>query len=214
MNQPETRNTASGRDVQSGSGRLKKIGILGGSFDPIHIGHLAIAQEARWQCGLDVVLFMVTARPPHKKEPEAPVEHRLRMVELAIENESTFLPSRIEIERGGASYTAETLKELRRIYPDGSFYLIVGADSVLDFSAWKHPERVIEMSNVVVAPRAGFNLSQMEPGMEGKAHILQSVTIEISSTLIRARLHEGKPVRFFVPDVVERYIREHKLYSD
>ena len=139
---------------------MAKIGIFGGSFDPIHIGHLVIAQEARWQCNLDRVLFMVSSNPPHKHEPEASVQDRLKMVELAIEGEECFETSRIEIERGGHSYTSETLKELHRLYPNASFYLIVGADSVLDFSTWKTPEAVIEMANVVVAPRPGFDLSK------------------------------------------------------
>jgi len=191
----------------------RKIGVFGGSFDPIHIGHLAIAQEARWQFGLDVVLFMVTAHPPHKKEPEAPVEHRLRMVESAIENEPYFEPSRIEIERGGDSYTAETLRQLRRIYPQASLYLIVGSDSAIDFSTWKNPEEVIEMANVVIASRPGFDLSRMEPRLKGKAEISRFPALELSSTTIRERLRSGRPIRFLVPEVVERYICEHGLYS-
>ncbi len=191
----------------------RKIGVFGGSFDPIHIGHLAIAQEARWQFGLDVVLFIVTAHPPHKKEPEAPIEHRLRMVESAIENEPYFEPSRIEIERGGDSYTAETLRQLRRIFPQASLYLIVGSDSAIDFSTWKNPEEVIEMANVVIALRPGFDLSLMEPRLKGKAEISRFPALELSSTTIRERLRSGRPIRFLVPEVVERYICEHGLYS-
>jgi nicotinate-nucleotide adenylyltransferase len=191
-----------------------KIGILGGTFDPIHIGHLIIAEEARWQCELDAVLFVVTSHPPHKKEPEAGVEDRFRMVELATEGEPAFRPSRIEIERGGDSYTAETLKELLRLYPGASLHLIVGADSVIDFSDWKNPDAVIEMADVVVASRPGFDPSQMEPRLRGRTHILHSPAVEISSTMIRKRLHDGKPVRFLVPESVERYIRERRLYSD
>jgi nicotinate-nucleotide adenylyltransferase len=201
-------------EQRAGDDRLKRIGVFGGSFDPIHIGHLAIAQEALWQCNLDVVLFMVAAIPPHKKAPEASVEHRLRMVELAVAAESAFYPSRIEIERGGASYTAETLAELQKAYPGAALFLIVGADSAIDFSSWKNPNAVIEMANVVIAPRPGFNLSEMEPRLQGKAQVFQSPTLELSSTMIRSRLHEGGPVRFLLPEAVERYIREHGLYSD
>jgi nicotinate-nucleotide adenylyltransferase len=193
---------------------VKRLGILGGSFDPIHLGHLMIAQEALWQCKLDAILFVVTANPPHKRAPEADVEDRFRMVELAVSGEPAFEPSRIEIERGGESYTAETLRELRRIYPNASFCLIVGADSVLDFSVWKEPEAVIDMAQVAVAPRPGFDLSKMEPRLQGKTVVFQSPTLALSSTMIRKRLHEGKPVRFLVPDVVEKYIRERGLYSD
>jgi nicotinate-nucleotide adenylyltransferase len=208
--------TEKNMEQASGSSRpdqLKKIGVFGGSFDPIHIGHLAIAQEARWQFELDVVLFMVTAHPPHKKEPEAPVEHRLRMVESAIEDEPYFEPSRIEIERGGDSYTAETLRQLRKMYPQASLYLIVGSDSAIDFSTWKNPEEVIEMANVVIASRPGFDLSLMEPRLKGKADISRFPALELSSTTIRERLRSGRPIRFLVPEVVERYIREHGLYS-
>lgn len=192
----------------------KRIGVFGGSFDPIHIGHLAIAQEALWQCRLDIVLFIVAALPPHKKQPEAAVEHRLRMVEQAIEGEPAFRASRIEIERGGASYTAETLTQLHREYAGATFFLIVGADSAMDFSLWKDPEAVIEMANVVIAPRPGFDLSTMEPRLQGKAEVVQAPLIELSSTMIRKRLHENKPIRFLVPEVVEQYIRERGLYSD
>jgi len=204
-------NTGEQKTVDS---KLKRIGVFGGSFDPIHIGHLAIAQEALWQCELDIVLFMVAAIPPHKRAPEVSAEHRLRMVELAIEGEPAFRPSRIEMERGGASYTAETLAELHRTYPEATLFLIVGADSAIDFSCWKDPNAVIEMANVVIAPRPGFNLSKMEPRLQGKAQVFQSPTLELSSTMIRDRLREGRPVRFLVPETVEQYIRKHGLYCD
>jgi nicotinate-nucleotide adenylyltransferase len=190
-----------------------KIGVFGGSFDPIHVGHLVIAQEARWQCGLDRVLFVINAHPPHKQEPEASAQDRLAMVELAIDGEEGLETSRIEIERGGHSYTLETLQELHRLYPDAAFYLIIGADSLLDFSMWKNPEAVLKMTHMLVAPRPGFDLSNVESTLRDKTHTFQAPTIELSSTMIRERLHEGKPIRFLVPKVVERYIREQHLYS-
>ncbi len=176
-----------------------RIGVFGGSFDPIHVGHLVIAQEARWQCELDMVLFVITAHPPHKQEPEASGLDRLKMVELAIGDEEGFEVSRIEIERGGRSYTSETLKELHQLYPTSSFYLIVGADSALDFSTWKTPEAVIELANVVVAPRPGFDLSEISPALKGKTRVFQVPTLALSSTMIRQRRREGKPIRFLVP---------------
>ena len=191
-----------------------RIGLLGGSFDPPHMGHLMIAEEARWQCNLDIILFMVTSHPPHKGEPEAGPEERFRMVEIAIDGISDFSPSRMEIDRGGSSYTAQTLKELHRLHPDSSMYLIVGADSVLDLSAWKDPDAVVQMAKLVVAPRPGFDLSHMEPRLQDKTYVLESPTVMISSTLIRRRVRRGEPIRFLVPEAVERYIREHRLYSD
>ena len=191
-----------------------RIALYGGSFDPIHMGHLIIAEEARWQCDLETVLFVVTAHPPHKKEPRVDAESRLKMVEMAIDSEPGFRPSRIEIDRGGSSYTEETLKELQGTYPGADLYLIVGADSVLDFSAWRNPEAVIDMSNVVVIPRPGFDLSKMEPSLRGKVRILEGPAVEISSTMLRQRLRENKPVRFLIPDKVGRYIQEKRLYRD
>ncbi len=202
-----------GDKLTSETETFKRIGVFGGSFDPIHIGHLAIAQEALWQCKLDVVLFVVAGHPPHKKAPEVSAEDRLAMVASAIQGEPAFRVSPIEIERGGASYTAETLKEIGRLYPGASLYLIVGADSAVDFSSWKDPEAVVDMANVVVAPRPGFDLSEMEPRLRGKAQVFQSPTLELSSTMIRERLRTGRPVRFLVPEAVERYIRERGLYS-
>jgi len=189
------------------------IGILGGTFDPIHIAHLIIAQEALWQCQLDTILFMATAQPPHKKAPEASAEDRFRMVELALEQAPDFRPSRLEIERGGNSYTVQTLRELRRLYPGASHRWIVGGDSILEFSTWEDPDDVIKLANLIVAPRPGFDLSKMDPALNGRVHILHAPLVSISSTEIRQRLHEGKPIRFLVPDAVERYIRERKLYT-
>jgi nicotinate-nucleotide adenylyltransferase len=189
-----------------------KIGVFGGSFDPIHIGHLIIAEEARWQCRLDTVLFVVTAHPPHKKEPRVDAETRFEMVRLALDGQPDFRPSRIEIDRGGSSYTEETLKELRCEYGNVPFYLIVGGDSVLDFSAWKNPEAVIGMTRIVVLPRPGFDLSQMDPRIQGKVWVLEGPSIELSSTILRKRLREGKSIRFLVPEGVEKFIRERALY--
>lgn len=190
----------------------RRIGVFGGSFDPIHTGHLEISREAFRQCRLDMVLFVVAAIPPHKKAPKIPVERRLEMVELAIANEPGFHASRIEIERGGPSYTAETLRELRGEYAEASFFLIVGADSAIDFSSWKNPQAVIEMSNIVVAPRPGFDSSTMEPRLRSKSIILESPELDISSTTIRKRLREGKSIEALVPPSVEEYIRARGLY--
>jgi nicotinate-nucleotide adenylyltransferase len=189
-----------------------KIGILGGTFDPIHIGHLIIAQEALWQCRLDCVLFMVTARPPHKRAPEAVAEHRYKMVELAIEKRKGFRPSRLEIERGGNSYTVQTLRELQRLYPDASHYWIVGGDSILEFKTWEDPEDVIRLANLIVAPRPGFDLSGVDPALNGRITILDTPQIDISSTTIRKRIHEGRPIGFLIPAQVEDYIQRNRLY--
>lgn len=189
-----------------------KVGVLGGSFDPIHIGHLVIAQEAFWQCGLDTVLFMVTSHPPHKSEPVAGPEDRYRMVELAVADHPAFQPSRLEIERGGSSYTAETLKQLHAMQPEASFHLIVGADSVLDLSAWKNPGEVLGLARLVVLPRPGFDLEKMEKSLRGRVHLLDAPTLAISSTMLRGRIRDARPVRYLVPDAVEKHIRERGLY--
>jgi nicotinate-nucleotide adenylyltransferase len=190
-----------------------KIGILGGTFDPIHIGHLIIAQEALWQCGLDRVLFMVTALPPHKKEPRATAKARYEMVELALDGMREFQPSRLEIDRGGSSYTVQTLRELHRLYPESAHYWIVGGDSILEFQTWEDPGDVIALANLIVAPRPGFDLSKVDAALENKIILLNnSPQVNISSTELRKRLREGAPVRFLIPKVVEEYIYGHRLY--
>jgi nicotinate-nucleotide adenylyltransferase len=190
-----------------------KIGVLGGTFDPIHIGHLIIAQEALWQCGLDRVLFMVTAQPPHKKAPKAGAEDRYAMVELALNGTRGFQPSRLEIERGGNSYTVQTLHELHRVYPEAAHYWIVGGDSLLEFRMWEDPDDVIRLANLIVAPRPGFDLSKVDPALGGKVIVLDSPQVGISSTEVRRRIQEGAPVRFLIPRVVEEYIYGHRLYT-
>jgi nicotinate-nucleotide adenylyltransferase len=189
-----------------------KIGILGGTFDPIHLGHLVIAQEALWQCQLDRVLFMVTAQPPHKKAPKAAAEDRYSMVELALDGMKEFQPSRLEIERGGNSYTVQTLRELHRIYPDAAHYWIVGGDSILEFHTWEDPEDVVKLANLIVAPRPGFDLAKIDLALQGKVILLDAPQVSVSSTELRSRVREGAPIRFLVPKVVEEYIYGHRLY--
>ncbi|RJP16074.1 MAG: nicotinate-nucleotide adenylyltransferase [Candidatus Abyssobacteria bacterium SURF_5] len=191
-----------------------KIGILGGTFDPIHIGHLVIAQEALWQCELDRVLFMVTAQPPHKKAPRARAEDRYNMVELALQGITEFQPSRLEIERGGNSYTVQTLHELHRLYPAASHYWIVGGDSILEFQTWEDPEDVIRLANLIVAPRPGFDLSKVDPALRNKIIVLDAPQVDVSSTQIRRRITEKQPVRFLLPKIVEEYIYGHRLYLE
>lgn len=190
-----------------------KIGILGGTFDPIHIGHLIIAQEALWQCRLDCVLFMVTACPPHKSPPEAEARDRCRMVELAVAGVKGFEPSRLEIERGGNSYTVQTLRELHRLYPDASHWWIVGGDAILEFETWEDPGDVMRLANLIVAPRPGFDLSGIDPALEDKITVLDAPQVDVSSRAIRRRVHEGKPIGFLVVGEVEQYIRSHRLYT-
>lgn len=201
-----------------------KIGVMGGTFDPIHIGHLVTAEEARAQFALDRVIFIPSARPPHKTtEPHAHAEDRLRMAELAIEVNPALSVSDIEAKRVGLSYTVDTLREIHEAYGYGTeLYFITGADAILEILTWKEPETLLAESRFIAATRPGYQLKKLadalpEYNSEGK-RALENVTmmevpaLAISSTDIRDRVAAGRPFRYLVPEAVWSYIREKGLY--
>ncbi|MBI2935714.1 MAG: nicotinate-nucleotide adenylyltransferase [Chloroflexi bacterium] len=191
-----------------------KIGILGGTFDPVHLGHLIIAEEARAQLGLERVMFIPTGRPWLRPEqPVASAEHRLAMVRLAVQDNLAFAVSSIEVDRPGPSYTVDTLEELRRQQgPEAQFYLILGHDSLRQLPRWKDSSRLLTLCTLVVAPR------QSQDGGSGRKPagtvFLRTPLIGISATEIRRRIAVGEPVRYWVSAVVEEYIRTHNLYRE
>jgi len=212
-----------------------RTGILGGTFNPIHLGHLAIAKEARRVCRLDRVIFLPAADPPHKPVAgEVSFEHRLAMVQAAIDGTRGFSVSDLETQRSGKSYSVETLKILHRIYPDDEFYFIVGLDSFRDLATWKAYEKLFFLTNLVVASRPGIeaDLDQLLPiairrqfcySAESKnlrhcsgntVIILEETRLDISSSEIRRRLAAKRPVHDLVPAPVVDYIDRHKLYLD
>ena len=199
-----------------------KLGILGGTFDPIHLGHLLIAEQARATLGLDEVLF-ITAGQPWMKEgtPISDARHRLSMVRLAVGANPFFHASAIEIDRPGPTYTVDTLEELRReAESDAQLYLVLGADSLKNLSRWKSPELLIQLCTLVAAPRPGHAdrdlgfIDDIQPGASQKLAILEGPEVGISGAEIRRRVSQGLSVRYQVPEDVERYIYSHGLYRN
>ncbi|HEY3416296.1 MAG TPA: nicotinate-nucleotide adenylyltransferase [Armatimonadota bacterium] len=194
----------------------RRVGILGGTFDPIHFGHLAIAEEARERFALDVVLFIPTGEPPHKPAGRASAEVRYRMTELAIADNPAFAASRIEVDRPGRSYTVETLEQLHAQYPQAAFCLIMGADMAIDFPSWRDPEGILARAALIVANRPEYPQQdildlQTRIGPE-RLQIMEGPGLWISSTDLRQRVREGRSIRYLVPSPVVEFICGNGLY--
>ena len=199
-----------------------RVGILGGTFDPIHYGHLLIAEEARVRLGLDEVVIIPTGQPWMKAEmPISMAHHRFNMVRLAIASNPFFRASSHEIDRPGLSYTVDTLSELHREAGDsGDFYLILGNDSVAAFHRWKDPAQILELCTLVAGPRPGYDtldlgsLDDICPSASQKLVSVDWPMVAISGTEIRRRVAIGLSVRYQLPDGVERYMYRYGLYRD
>jgi nicotinate-nucleotide adenylyltransferase len=201
------------------AGLIQRLGILGGTFDPIHHGHLVAAQEAGYQLDLGLVLFVPAGNPPHKPaRPISAAAHRLRMVELAIGDSPDFALSRVDVARPGPCYTVDTLTLLREEWGTGpTFFFIEGADSLAEITTWYQPHRLIQLSELAVVSRPGVELDldrleQELPGLGERLHWVQMPQLEISSSELRARVRDGRPISYLLPESVERYIREQGLY--
>lgn len=191
---------------------MQRLGVLGGTFDPIHSGHVLLAQFAGEKLGLDRVLFIPAADPPHKGKCAASAEDRWAMVELAIEGFPSFAASRLELERPGKSYTVDTLRNLHQTHPETQLYLIIGADNVAPFSTWHNPQGILDLCTVV----AGTRLSPREeadPELGKSLVTIETPVVQFSSTQVRQRLNQGLPIRYLVPEKVEEYIRRQGLYQ-
>lgn len=189
------------------------LGVLGGTFDPVHLGHLALAEEAREALGLERVLFVPAAVPPHKQGiPVTGAADRAAMVELAIADNPAFASSRIELERIGPSYTVDTLEELRRGGED--LWLILSAETFRDLRAWRRPERILELARLAVAPRDGYELPTTSRigTTDARLTFLDGPCLRVSASEIRARVAADRSIRYLVPPAVGRYIAEHDLY--
>lgn len=194
--------------------------MLGGAFNPPHIGHLALAQEARARLELDEVLLMPMARAPHREiEPEPGAQVRLRLVELAVQGDVRLDACPLEVDRGGRSFTVDTLRALRDRGPADERFLILGGDAAAGLPSWREPEEVLRLATVAVAEREGWErervLSALEglPGAAERVVFFEMPRIDVSSSLVRARAAEGLPVRYFVPDLVAEEIAERGLYA-
>lgn len=197
----------------------KKIGIMGGTFDPIHNGHLIIAQNALVSCDLDEVWFMPAGDPPHKGNDVTAKEHRINMVSLAIEENKDFSLFTYEADKERPSYSAITFCELHDIYPDFDFFFIMGADSFLNFKKWYHPEMICRYTSLVVGSRDNTgkdSLQEMKNEVEAdygaRVILLYTPQIEISSSDIRSETNI-KNIRYLVPEKVYNYIKNNNLYA-
>ncbi len=198
-----------------------RIGIFGGTFDPIHIGHLRAAQEVAEKLTLDRVLFIPAGCPPHRCAPRASADHRLAMVKQAVADNPRFEVSDMEIRRAGKSFTVDTLSELARADPFNKLYLIVGSDQIAKIDKWRQPQKISEYARLVVISRPGVKISAVKkkpisPAFRslGKTLIFLPVSLlDISASNIRSRLRAGREVRYLVPESVIKYLRSHKLYQ-
>lgn len=202
----------------------KRLGILGGTFNPIHIGHLVIAETVREQYRLSKILFVPSANPPHKERQKvADASHRHKLVCLAVADNPFFEVSDIELQREGMSYTVETLKALRKAQTEPTdYFFIIGGDSVPELRTWKNIEELARLCTLVVVPRPGWDIERIaaeELGLpewvtEGLLrHVVSAPLIGISSTEVRERIRRGESIRYLVPRPVEEYILEHQLYT-
>jgi nicotinate-nucleotide adenylyltransferase len=199
------------------------IGVFGGTFDPIHFAHLAVAQEAAEVLGLERVLFVPAGQPPHKLDREiTPSPDRLAMIELAVAANPRFAVDRLELEREGPSYTVDTLEALRaRRSLDGiepELTLILSSEAYLALPGWREPERILVLARLAVAPRDGYpsadtaSLQPPIPGSDGRVTFLDGPRMRLSASELRQRAASGRSVRYLVPDAVAAYIDDHGLY--
>lgn len=195
-----------------------RTGILGGTFDPIHSGHLAAAKAAMDCERLDRVLFIPTGQPPHRSGVVADARDRLEMCRLAVEGDERFEVSDLEVRRGGVSYTVDTVRELKRRHPQDRFFVILGWDAAKLFSTWREPREVRRLASVVVVTRPGSGAPSSEEmdaaGLGRGDSVCKRETPDISGSELRDRIARGEPVGDCLPREVERYIADHGLYRD
>jgi nicotinate-nucleotide adenylyltransferase len=201
----------------------KRIGIIGGSFDPVHSGHMIIAQDAEERLELSEVIFIPASIPPHKKHlQQADATHRLSMLKHATETDLRFSVSDIELQRGGISYTIDTLKELKADHQDSELFLIVGSDTLVELHTWHQIDELLEMCEIASFLRPGedaLDLIEKKVNLSDEhrervlSNVIEAHRIGISSTEIRMRIAEGLSIRYLVPPEVEMYIYEHGLYQ-
>jgi nicotinate-nucleotide adenylyltransferase len=197
-----------------------KVGVIGGTFDPIHDGHLSIAEEARARLDLAEVLFVPAGLPWLKANlPISPAEHRAEMVRLAIADRPSCKLSTVDIERSGATHTVDTLTELLSQYGGGTeLFFILGWDGLTELPQWHEPSRLIKMCHLVAVPRPGYlppDIESLEgaiPGISQRVILLEKPRVDISATAIRQRVAQGQSIRHLVPEPVEKYIKQHRLY--
>jgi nicotinate-nucleotide adenylyltransferase len=196
-----------------------RVGILGGVFNPPHIGHLVCAQEALVQLELEAVLFMPVGRAPHREIEDDPgAEIRVEMCERAVAGDERIEVSRLEVERDGPSYTVDTLRELRERSPDDEVFWLMGGDQAASLPSWREPEEVLSLATVAVVPRTGWHREEVVirlVKLKGAAQVVffDMPRIDVSSSMVRRRVAQGKPIRYLVPDTVAELVTERGLYG-
>lgn len=195
-----------------------RIGVFGGTFDPVHIGHLIIATELRHALRLDRLLFVPTGQPPHKADQAVTADaDRLAMLELAIAGDPAFEISTLDLERAGPSYTADLLRLLSDQLPDASLMFLMGEDSLRDLPNWHQPEAILALAELGIATRPEIDLDLADiyerlPSARGRVQIVPTTLIDISSSDLRRRVQDGRPIRYLVPAAVESYVMSNRLY--
>ena len=199
-----------------------RLGVFGGTFDPVHLGHLILAEQCREQAKLDQVLFVPAARPPHKHNHElTKYAQRVEMLQLAISGHAVFRIDELEKDRPGPSFTYLTLEELRQQRSGAELYLIVGADSLNDLPQWVQPRRILELATLLVVPRPGWELAELATLQQAltlpadfplRLQMVNAPLIDIASRDVRQRLAQGRSVRYLIPRAVEAYIADKELY--
>ena len=191
---------------------MRRLGVLGGTFDPVHNGHVLLAQFARERLELDEVLFVPAANPPHKlEEPyRASAGHRWSMVQIALRGMTGLTPCRLELERAGKSYTVDTLRELDRTCPNDDLHLLIGADNLDQFRTWHAPNEILELCTLVVGSRGAERNDEQTDS--DRVIRINTPVFEISSSQIRDRILREKAIRCLVPESVEKYIHQQGLY--
>jgi nicotinate-nucleotide adenylyltransferase len=193
-----------------------RIGIFGGAFDPVHNGHLLLAEQCREQCELDEVWFVPTRVPPHKPDALSPGRQRVEMLELATAGIPEFLVQRVELDRDEVSWTVDTLRGIRETNPDDELFLLIGGDSLNDLRTWREPEAIANLATIVAVNRGGIDEAEADAVDASIRDRVQHVTmpgVALSATEIRDRIRAGRSIRFLVPRAVEQFIRENNLYS-
>jgi nicotinate-nucleotide adenylyltransferase len=200
-----------------------RIGIFGGTFDPIHLGHLILAEQCREQGRLDQVWFIPAASPPHKQGHSiTSFDRRVEMLQLALAGNPAFQINELEKHRPGPSYTVDTLTELTGAHPRDEFFLLIGSDTLADLATWYQPERILRMAGLLVWLRPShppLNAEELRaalhlpPEIEVRLHVAEGPLIDISSSLLRRRAAAGRTLRYLVPRAVEVYVQSHQLYA-
>jgi nicotinate-nucleotide adenylyltransferase len=185
--------------------------VFGGTFDPVHLAHLLLAEQSREQAGLERVLFVPAARPPHKGDRLlSPFAQRVEMLQLALAGYPVFHVSEMEKDRPGPSFTVDTLRELRQRHPDDELFLLLGSDCLPDLPSWREPSQVAQLATLLVVVRPGWSATAAPSAF--RCQLIQMPLMEMSSRDLRRRVHEGRSIRYFVPRAVECYIHTHGLY--